>query len=766
MSFIEKYNIRNQKIDIVPPEEQITLYTNTYRCPKCYKVPLFDLNLDLDTLLTVKVMCECGSKEFEINDFLTIYGRDFRGNLQCKSCKDFATKNNTIYKYCLGCKDFYCGECQYDHMIKEDGKKKDEGEDEDKDKDKNKDEDINKNEIKEEGKEKDKKEGKDKKEEKKDSHTFIPFRDVGAICSKHKKYYQAFCKKDKCQCNICKDCYADHGGHKIVNYNYLYITDLEMVDLNKNYGRVQLTVLFKDTETKETIHSLLKDVDELNKNYITELFDANKQKNQYILEFFKVLLTLYNNSVHKTYNIIMNVRNNICYNTSSFELKIDNKMDDNTLLNKFYLYSKNHCIAKKPKPFKEKLEKIDNKKFTIKSEMDDFYQEIINNMDLYLKIINNENILLKDNIEVYIQSPFIYKSFIYFGEFMAEKFTPHGRGILIYKNGDRYYGNFENGKKSRIGIFYFKRNGAKYKGEWKDNKMNGYGTYYYPNGTIYEGYFKDNKRHGFGILKTLHGDIYKSFWNDGNIEDYGTILYSDRRHYFGFIKNYKKDSCGILLYPNGEKFKGIFKDDNFYLGHYYYKNGNSYYGYYKDNKMNGYGKFKYATIGEVYEGYFANNKKQGIGKYLYSNGDIYNGYYSDDLRNGFGIIKFNNGDWYEGMFVKDIRHGIGIYFEKKGEEYYLGEWVEDKKEGVATIYNQNWYYKGQVKNGIKEGYATFIFDKNIYSGPFKDNMWEGYGTLIVSKEGKVYNLKFSKGINPLDKKNKEPHTLVNDFEIY
>ena len=68
----------------------------------------------------------------------------------------------------------------------------------------------------------------------------------------------------------------------------------------------------------------------------------------------------------------------------------------------------------------------------------------------------------------------------------------------------------------------------------------------------------------------------------------------------------------------------------------------------------------------------------------------------------------------------------------------MGEWVEDKKEGVATIYNQNWYYQGPVKNGIKEGYCTFIFDDNIYTGPFKDNMWEGYGCLLTNL---VKNLK-------------------------
>ena len=708
MAFIEKYRPKSQKINIVPPEEISLLYENTFRCPYCYEVPAFKLNLDLDTLLTVKVNCICGEKEFEISDFLSIYKKDFRGNLQCTACKDFATKNNTVYQYCLVCKKFFCGECQYDHMLKEE-------------------------------------------------NTFISFKDVGSMCFDHKVYYQAYCKG--CKKNLCKQCYPLHAGHKVVNYNSLYISDLEMADLNKDYGTVQLNTILKDTEIKETIHSLLKDVDELIKNYITDLFDINRRKNNNILEYFKVLLTLYNNTVNKTYNIIMNVRNNISYNINTFEIKPDEKMDDNILLNKFYLFAKNHCIAKKPRPFREKYEKIDLQKKHFKSDMDDIRQEILDNMDLYLKIINNENILLKDNVDVEIQPPMIYKNYLYFGEYMAKKLTPHGRGILIYKNGDKYYGNFENGKKSKIGIYYFNKNGAKYKGEWQANKMNGYGKYYYPNGTTYEGYFKENKRHGFGILTTSKGDIFKTFWNEGNVSDYGKIFYKDGKEYEGFIENYKKEIWGNLYFPNGDKFKGIFKNDNMFLGEMKYKNGNYYYGNFKDNKKHGYGKLKYLKLGEVYEGYFVNDVKQGIGKYFYSNGDIYNGYLLDDLRSGFGIVKYNNGDWYEGMFLKDTRHGVGIYYEKKGEEYYLGEWVEDKKEGVATIYNQNWDYKGSVRNGIKDGYCTFIFDENIYTGPFRNNMWEGYGTLIISKERDVYKGIFKRGEMP----NQKP-SLIDEFE--
>ena len=711
MSFIEK-KARETKLALVSPEEQLILYTKTFRCPKCYLVPSFTLNLDLDDILTVEIVCPCGTKELEINDFLNIYSKDFRGNLQCISCKEFATKNPSVFKYCLKCKEFYCGECQYDHMVKEE-------------------------------------------------HSFINFKDVGTICNEHKIYYQSFCKI--CKKNICKDCYQTHGGHKIVNYNTLYISDLEMEDFNKNYGKVQLIVLFKDTEIKETIHSLLKDVDELNKNYITELFDANKQKNTYILEFFKILLNLYNNTAHKTYELIMNIRNNVSYNISEFEIDPNAKIDDNTLLNKFYLYSKNHCIAKKPPQFREKIEKIDIKRKVLQKEAYEVYcHEIMENIDSFTEIVNNEYIRLNDGIDIQIQSPFKYKNYIYFGEYqVGDDLIPHGRGVQLYNNGDKYYGNFKKGKKDGVGVFFFK-NGTKYLGEWKKNKMEGYGIYYFSTGAKYEGYFKANQRNGPGILTTKDGTIYKSIWKNGIISDYGKIFYSDGRKYEGYIHKFSKEKKGSLKNSNGDLFEGDFIDDSMNFGKLSIHNGDNYIGYFKENKFSGYGKYIYKNLGEVYEGQFNNGKKQGIGKYFYRNGDIYEGYWFDDMRNGYGFIKFYNGDWYQGMFVKDLRHGIGIYFEQKGYEYYLGEWADDNKEGVATIYNQNWYYQGSVKDGIKVGYATFIYEDTIYTGGFKDNMCDGYGTLISAGKNQIFMTKFIKGRmkSEIDQEKK-----INEFEI-
>ena len=102
MSFIEK-NSRAKKLSFDSQEEQNILFTKTFRCPICYLIPSFSLNLDLDQLLTVNIICPCGRKELEISDFLNIYSKDFRGNIQCISCKEFATNNTSFFKFCLKC---------------------------------------------------------------------------------------------------------------------------------------------------------------------------------------------------------------------------------------------------------------------------------------------------------------------------------------------------------------------------------------------------------------------------------------------------------------------------------------------------------------------------------------------------------------------------------------------------------------------------------------------------------------------------------------
>lgn len=61
---------------------------------------------------------------------------------------------------------------------------------------------------------------------------------------------------------------------------------------------------------------------------------------------------------------------------------------------------------------------------------------------------------------------------------------------------------------------YTSASGDKFFGQWKDGKANGFGLFYYSQNNSnllesYEGEWLDNKKHGNGILAWAFGDRYE-----------------------------------------------------------------------------------------------------------------------------------------------------------------------------------------------------------------------------------------------------------------
>jgi S1-C subfamily serine protease len=84
----------------------------------------------------------------------------------------------------------------------------------------------------------------------------------------------------------------------------------------------------------------------------------------------------------------------------------------------------------------------------------------------------------------------------YVGEFRDGKRT--GQGTYTWSSsGNKYVGEFRDGKLNGQGTYTWGPKsewaGDKYVGEWRDNKYNGQGTYTYANGTVKEGIWKDDK---------------------------------------------------------------------------------------------------------------------------------------------------------------------------------------------------------------------------------------------------------------------------------
>ena len=106
----------------------------------------------------------------------------------------------------------------------------------------------------------------------------------------------------------------------------------------------------------------------------------------------------------------------------------------------------------------------------------------------------------------------------YVGEFKDGKFN--GQGTFFYLANDqfkdhRYVGDFKDGKRNGQGTFTL-ANGDKYAGAFKDEKRNGQGTFTLANGIKYVGAWKDDKSHGLGAIFASNGSVTnEGIWNNG-----------------------------------------------------------------------------------------------------------------------------------------------------------------------------------------------------------------------------------------------------------
>lgn len=73
----------------------------------------------------------------------------------------------------------------------------------------------------------------------------------------------------------------------------------------------------------------------------------------------------------------------------------------------------------------------------------------------------------------------------------------HGSGVYTWASGDKYDGNWDNGKMSGHGTKTM-ANGDVYSGMWLSDKAHGWGQKRFAGGDSHEGEYRSDARHGYG----------------------------------------------------------------------------------------------------------------------------------------------------------------------------------------------------------------------------------------------------------------------------
>lgn len=202
----------------------------------------------------------------------------------------------------------------------------------------------------------------------------------------------------------------------------------------------------------------------------------------------------------------------------------------------------------------------------------------------------------------------------YEGSFLNGKRNGYGR--LEYKNKNEIYeGDFLNGEREGKGVLYNTDGVEIYSGEWHSDLPNGLGVMTDSDGNKFDGEFENGKIREIGIKTNASGAITKGYWQTADFPEGENCLYigTDGRKYSGDIACGKFDGYGSYTDEEGTVYDGSFSENQRTgVGQQLYEDGSSYTGQFFANQRNGIGSFEFSN-GYKYEGGFLNGSFYGTG---------------------------------------------------------------------------------------------------------------------------------------------------------
>jgi hypothetical protein len=298
----------------------------------------------------------------------------------------------------------------------------------------------------------------------------------------------------------------------------------------------------------------------------------------------------------------------------------------------------------------------------------------------------------------------------YDGEYKAGK--QHGKGRLLWKNGDVYEGECRSNSFSGVGKLTT-IDGTVYEGEFLACKKNGEGILTDSAG-IYKGSFSNDEKNGDGSMKYAAGGksgfvSYEGGWKENNRSGHGAMSYTNGDKYDGNWENDRPEGNGVLTFQGGNKYSG-----EFHRGH-----------------QHGKGKTCYFS-GDIFEGNYKLGKKDGQGYYEFKRNydphnttpvkSYYDGEWRNDMMQGFGQRQYPNGNLYVGNFYCNERHGVGQMYFVDGY-HYNGTWDSNKMNGKGVYSIKNYIANPEIRAKEKKSLWRTLCCRtvSVFDVEFSDN---------------------------------------------
>eukprot|EP00667_Euglena_gracilis_P007788 EG_transcript_7869 len=143
---------------------------------------------------------------------------------------------------------------------------------------------------------------------------------------------------------------------------------------------------------------------------------------------------------------------------------------------------------------------------------------------------------------------------------MFRRNQPTEQPTYTYPSGDRYTGQWLNGRKHGYGVAEFV-SGNRYEGEWDNDFKHGKGTITFVDGTTYVGDWSKDHKHGYGEARFASGNRYEGQWVDDAMEGKGTFYYARGDIYSGEWKRGKISGYGTWIsYDKSCRYEGEWLD--------------------------------------------------------------------------------------------------------------------------------------------------------------------------------------------------------------